>query len=200
MPLVQFDHRLPGLAADWVGTDNELASAMLTEHLIRLGHRRIALIGGTTGLYTAVMRQRGYEQTLRAHGIAPDPGLIVDGRYDWQGGYDAAMRLMTMPTGRPTAMIAASNVLAVGALQACNELAIDCPGEVSLVGIDDLPWSAVIRPRITAAVQPVEEMSREVIRLLLERIDAPPGAESAPRAAVFAPRLILGESTAPPPA
>ncbi len=200
MPLVLFDHRLDGVESDYVGTDNVLAAAMLTEHLARLGHRRIAWIGGTTGLYTAVMRQRGYEQTLQAHGIAVDPSLIADGRYDWQGGYDAAMRLLTRAEGRPTAIIAASNVMAVGALQACNDLSVVCPADVSLAGIDDLPWSAVIRPRITAAVQPVDAMAEAACRMLMERIAAPPGAVITPRERVFPPRFQMGESTAPPPA
>lgn len=199
MPFVLFDHRLEGVDSDYVGTDNVLAAAMLTEHLVRLGHRRIAWIGGTSGLYTAVMRQRGYEQTLQAHGIAVDPALIVDGRYDWQGGYDAAMRLLTRAEGRPTAIIAASNVMAVGALQACNDLSVACPADVSLAGIDDLPWSAVIRPRITAAVQPVDRMAEAACRMLMERIAAPPGAVIAARDMVFPPRFQMGESTAPPP-
>jgi LacI family transcriptional regulator len=197
MPLVLFDHRLEGLSLDYVGTDNELASAMLTEHLVRLGHRRIAWIGGTVGLYTAERRREGFEATLRAHGIAPDPELILEGRYDGKGGYDAAMRILTRPRDRPTAIIAASNVMAIGALQACNELAVNCPGDVSLAGIDDVPWGEVIKPRITAAVQPVGEMARAACEMLMERIAARPGGTLEPRVAVFPPRLVLGESTAP---
>jgi LacI family transcriptional regulator len=197
MPLVLFDHRLEGLGSDYVGTDNELASAMLTEHLVRLGHSRIAFIGGTAGLYTAEKRREGFEATLRAHGIAPDRELMLDGRYDGQGGYDAAMRLLTRPKDRPTAIIAASNVMAIGALQACNELGIACPGDVSMAGIDDVPWGEVIRPRITAAVQPVGDMARAACEMLMERIAARQGGALEPRIAVFQPRLVLGESTAP---
>jgi LacI family transcriptional regulator len=195
---VLFDHRLPDVEADYVGTDNELASAMLTEHLVRLGHTRIALIGGTAGLYTAERRREGYENTLRAHGIAVDPDLMVDGRYDGQGGYDAAMQLLTRPRNRPTAILAASNVMAIGALQACNELSVTCPDDISLAGIDDVPWSNVIRPRITAAVQPVDDMARAACRMLMERISHSKDAVIAPRTAVLPPRLVIGESTAPP--
>jgi LacI family transcriptional regulator len=198
MPLVLFDHRLAGLAVDYVGTDNELASAMLTEHLVRQGHTKIAYIGGTAGLYTAEKRREGFGATLRANGIDVDPELVVDGRYDAQGGYDAAMRLLTRAQNRPTAVIAASNVMAIGALQACNELSVHCPGDVSLAGIDDVPWGSVIRPRITAAVQPVGEMARAACEMLMERIAARSGPILPPRDAVFQPRFVPGESTSPP--
>jgi LacI family transcriptional regulator len=198
MPYVLFDHRLEGVISDYVGTDNVLASAMLTEHLIRLGHTRIALISGTAGLFTAERRRQGYEVTLNAHGIAVDPDLIIDGHYDGERGYAAAMHLLTRPRNRPTAILAASNVMAIGALQACNELAIACPGDLSLAGIDDVPWSNVIRPRITAAVQPVDDMARAACRMLMDRISAPPGTSLPARDAVLPPRLVIGESTAPP--
>jgi LacI family transcriptional regulator len=198
MPMVLFDHRLDGVQSDYVGTDNVLAAAMLTEHLIRLGHARIALISGTAGLYTAERRREGYEATLRAHGLAVDPGLIVDGHYDGEGGYDAAMRLMTRAGDRPTAILAASNVMGIGALQACNELAVRCPDDISLAGIDDVPWSNVIRPRITASVQPIDDMARAACRLLMDRIAAPAGQPLPFRDAVLPPRLLIGQSTAPP--
>jgi LacI family transcriptional regulator len=198
MPVVLFDHRLDGVATDYVGTDNVLAAAMLTEHLIRLGHREIAWIGGTAGLYTAEKRREGFVTTLEAHGIAPDAGMMVDGRYDGQGGYDAAMQLLTRARGRPTAILAASNVMVIGALQALNDLGITCPDEMSLAGIDDVPWSAVIRPRITCAVQPVDDMARVACRMLMDRIDPDVAPVMPPREAVFAPRLAVGQSTAAP--
>lgn len=198
MPFVLFDHRLSGIESDYVGTDNALASAMLTEHLIRLGHRRIALIGGTAGLYTAEKRREGYEATLRANGLPVDPRLIVDGQYDGRHGYAAAMRLLTLPADRPTAILAASNVMVLGALQACNDLAIDCPQDISLAGIDDVPWSAVIRPRITMAVQPVDEMARAASRMIMDRIAAADQAGIPVRDRIFAPHLLIGHSTCPP--
>lgn len=198
MPVVLFDHRIDGVAADYVGTDNVLAAAMLTEHLIRLGHREIAWIGGTAGLFTAEKRREGFETTMRAHGIAPETALMLDGRYDGQGGYDAAMQLLTRAQKRPSAILAASNVMAIGALQALNDLGIGCPDEVSLAGIDDVPWSAVIRPRITCAVQPVDDMARAACRMLMDRIGSADEEARPPRDAVFPPRLVVGDSTAAP--
>ncbi len=196
MPFVMFDHRVSGIEADYVGSDNVLACSMLTEHLVRLGHTRIAYIGGTAGVYTAEKRKQGFEETMHAHNLPVEPELCADGRYEWQGGYDAAMRLLTRPGDRPTAILAASNSMAVGALQALNDLSICCPDAVSLVGIDDLPWSAVIRPRITTAVQLVDEMARAACAMLMERMTTAQEDLIRPRDVVFMPRLLIGESTA----
>lgn len=195
MPLVLFDHKLPEVHSDFVGTDNVLASAMLTEHMIRLGHRRIGYIGGTTGLYTAEKRKVGFFDTMQAHGITVDPDLVLDGHYNGQAGYEAAMRLMTQRAERPTAILAASNVMVLGAMQACNDLSIACPDEVSLAGIDDVPWSNVIRPRITMAIQPVEEMARLASRMLIDRIRAVGDGAMPFRDEILAPRLVIGQST-----
>ena len=198
MPFVLFDQKLPDIQSDFVGTDNPLASAMLTEHLIRLGHRRISFIGGTPGLFTAQKRKQGFINTMTASQIPVDPGLLMEGNYGAEHGYAATMRLMTMGANKPTAILAASNLLALGALQACNELGIACPDEVSLAGIDDVPWSAVIRPRITVAIQPVEDIARTATRLLLKRIIAGGSAATPFEDVILAPKLLIGESTRPP--
>lgn len=195
MPCVLFDHKLSEIESDFVGTDNVLASAMLTEHMIRLGHTRIGYIGGTKGLFTAEKREEGYCQTMQASGLPIDPAHVLDGRYSGDGGYEATMRLMTLGKNRPTALLCASNVMALGALHACNDLTIACPEDVSIAGIDDVPWSSVIRPRITMAVQPVAEMARVAIRRLMDRIAAPDPAAIPFKDIILAPHLVIGQST-----
>lgn len=195
MPCVLFDHKLTEIESDFVGTDNVLASAMLTEHLIRLGHSRIGYIGGTSGLYTAEKRKQGFYDTMKASALTVNESFVLDGRYNGERGYEAAMRLMTLGTDRPTAMLCASNVMALGALQACNDLSIACPDEVSIAGIDDVPWSSVIRPRLTMAVQPVEEMARVASRLLMARIAAADPGAIPFRDVILAPHLVIGQST-----
>jgi LacI family transcriptional regulator len=195
MPFVLFDHKMTEIDSDFVGTDNNLASAMLTEHMIRLGHTRIGYIGGTAGLYTAEKRLQGYISTMKASGLAIDPALVLDGRYTGEGGYEAAMRMMTLGNDRPTALLCASNVIALGALQACNDLTIVCPDDVSIAGIDDVPWSSVIRPRITTAVQPVAEMARVAIGRLMDRIAATEQTSIPFKDIILAPHLVVGQST-----
>jgi LacI family transcriptional regulator len=198
MPCVLFDHKLTEIESDFVGTDNVLASAMLTEHLIRLGHTRIGYIGGTAGLYTAERRRQGFLDSMKASGLTVNEALVVDGRYSGARGYEAAMRLMTLGTDRPTALLVASNVMALGALQACNDLAIACPEEVSIAGIDDVPWSSVIRPRLTMAVQPVEEMARVASGMLMARIAAADPHSIPVKDVILTPRLVIGQSTRAP--
>ena len=166
---------------DFVGIDNELAMAMLTSHLLRLGHRRIGHIAGLNGLWTAEQRKKGFRDTLLAGGVEPDETLIVDGQYDGEVAYDQTMRLLTRPD-RPTAIIAANNLMALGALQAINDLTFKCPEDISLASIDSVPWASVIHPQLTVVVQPIAEMAHAATAFLMDRINAPrAGLDTAPR-------------------
>jgi LacI family transcriptional regulator len=197
MPLVLVDHKVEGIDADFVASDNVLAAAMLTEHVIRLGHTRIAHIAGTSGLYTSERRKEGFYATMAAAGIEVDESLVVDGGYDGDRGYEQAMRLLTR-ADRPTAIVAANNVMALGTLQAMNDLGFVCPDDISLTSIDDVPWGNVIKPRITMVVQSVDEMGRVATEFLFERINSRAGTQLARREHILAPRLAVGQSCAPP--
>jgi LacI family transcriptional regulator len=197
MPLVMVDHRIPGVEADFVGSDNVLASAMLTEHMIRFGHKRIAHIAGRAGLYTTGQRMRGFLETMQGAGIEVDQSLVVDGDYQGERAYAEAMRLMTR-ADRPTAILAANNVMALGALQAINDLGFKCPADISLTSIDDVPWGNVIQPRITMVVQQVDELARIASEWLLERIRLRGGETIAPREHILIPKLVVGQSCAAP--
>jgi LacI family transcriptional regulator len=197
-PLVVIDQKIEGLDADFVGIDNKLATAMLTSHLLRLGHRRIGHIAGLNGLWTAERRKEGFRATLLAEGIEPDETLIVDGQYSGEVAYDQAMRLLTRPD-RPTAIIAANNFMALGALQAINDLRFKCPEDISLASIDSVPWGNVIHPQLTVVVQPVTEMAHAATAFLMDRILAPKAALTAARERLFIPKFIVGQSSGPPP-
>jgi len=197
MPILLLDHKVEGIEADFVGSDNRLASAMLTEHLIRWGHTRIAHISGIPGLWTAEERKAGFLDTMQAAGIPVDESLVVSGDYEGDMAYAQAMRLLTR-ADRPTAILAANNVTALGALQAINDLGFKCPEDISLTSIDDVPWSNVITPRITMAVQSVPEIARISSEWLLERIHSRDGRAIPPREHILAPRLVVGQSCARP--
>lgn len=197
MPMVMIDHKVDGVVADFVATDNVLASAMLTEHIIRFGHKRVAHIAGRTGLWTADQRLLGFRNTMAAAGIEVDEDLIADGDYEGERAYECAMRLLTSAI-RPTAIVAANNVMALGALQAINDLGFKCPNDISLVSIDDVPWSNVIQPRITMVVQPIHEIARIATEYLLERINLRNDRTMPPRTTILTPRLIVGQSCSHP--
>lgn len=194
-PMVMVDHRYLGLDLDYVGSDSRLAVSMLTEHLLNLGHRRIAQISGPPQLYTAAIRIEAFRKTLETAGIAADPTLIVDGKYRQRDAYDQTMRLLTRPD-RPTAIIAASNAMAIGTLQAIQELGIRCPEEISLTMMDHMPAHEVIRPKMTLVEQDVERIAEISMEYLFDRMDGRV-KDPTPRETVLPPRLVLGNSTAP---
>ncbi len=170
MPIVMVDHRYPGIELDFVGSDSRLATAMLTEHLLNLGHRRIAQIAGPPSLYTAAERSEGFREAMTSAGLAVEDALIVNGRYSERDAYAQAMRLLTR-RDRPTAIVVSNNVMALGALQAIQELGIRCPEDVSMAMMDRMPAREVIRPLMTMVEQDVEKIADIATSYLFERMN-----------------------------
>lgn len=195
VPVVLIDQYVDGVNLDFVCSDNELTTTMLTEYLVRLGHRRICYLGGQPQWWTARLRRAGFRAAMAASGIEIDPELEIVADFSGEKAYDHVTRLMSRPN-RPTAIVAANNLMALGALQAINDLGFECPRDISLTGVDDVPWGSVIKPRITTVVQPVEELAQIAARWILERIDTRGGAAIPPRTHVAMPRLVIGESCA----
>jgi LacI family transcriptional regulator len=198
-PLVTVDQKIDGLARDFVGVDNRAAARLLTEYLIRLGHRRIAMICGRPGIWTSEERLAAFREAMAEAGHDVDPSLCVPANYDGRLAYQAVIPMMSR-ADRPTAIIGANNVMALSALQAVIDLGFRCPADVSIAGIDDVPWGGLVRPRVTSAVQPVEEIAAVAFSWLMERMAArsePGRAEPNPRTKTFAPRMVFGGSCAP---
>ncbi len=191
-PVVTIDHKAAGLDRDFIGMDNRNAIRMIVDYLMRLGHRRIALITGRIGRWTADERYEGFLEAMTDAGLDVDPALVHRSGYEGESAYAATAALLTR-RDRPSAIIAANNVTALGALQSCIDLGFHCPRDISLAGVDDVPWSGLVRPRVTVVVQPTEEMALLAIRWLLERIAAPSGIIPS-REKLFVPNFIVGES------
>jgi LacI family transcriptional regulator len=196
-PIVTVDNKVKGLERDFVGVDNRACARMLTQYLLRLGHRRIAMITGIPGLWTSEERRIAFLETMEEAGTPVDPSMCVPGNYHDDLAYDVTKLLMTR-ANRPTAIIGANNVTALGALQAILELGFRCPQDVSLVGIDDVPWGGLVRPRIVTVAQPIADLARAAVSCLLDRIIADPDVVIAPRDIVFQPRFLAGDSCASP--
>ncbi len=194
-PMVVFDQYVPGAERDFVGVDSEQAGRVLTEYLLRLGHRRIAFIGGTPGLWSADMRLKGYTQALAAAGIEADPTLIVAARYRGEEAYQRTGALLAGLV-RPTAIIAANNLMALGALQSLLDLGYRCPADISVVGIDDVPWSGLVKPRLTIVAQPIEELAQAATEWLIERTAQNADPAMPARRLELPPRFVMGESCA----
>jgi LacI family transcriptional regulator len=167
LPYVRIE---PGLRADTgrsVSIDDVAAAHEMTRHLIGLGHRRIALVGGPSAHSSAGERLQGYREALTAAGIAYDPGLVVAGDYSFASGRAAARDLLTRQP-RPDAIFATNDEMAAGALAVAHELAIDIPRMVSIAGFDDSDLAAGVWPPLTTIRQPVRELGHNAASLLLD--------------------------------
>jgi LacI family transcriptional regulator len=190
IPLVAID-RTPGdLQVDTVQVANLQATSQAVGHFIQEGHQRIALIAGPNHISTAVERQAGYEQALHLAGLPLDPALIQVGGYTLEGGY-RAMHALIENLDRPTAVLIANNVMTLGALQCINEQALEIPSDIAVIGYDDMPWAASLRPPLTVVAQPDYEIGVLAARLMLDRIREP---DSSFKHITLDARLVLRAS------
>lgn len=185
MPAVLIDRRVPGIRVDVVRCDSEGGAHDVTQHLIGLGHRNIAVLTGPAQVSTAGDRVQGFLRAHREAGLDTNPALIMHGQYTLAGGAGMmAQALQVRP--RPTAVFAANNFIAIGAYRALRDAGLSVPDDMSLVAFDDLPAALMLDPFLTVAAQPAYEMGRLATELLLERL-----AGTTP----FEPREILLPTT-----
>jgi len=194
-PVVLMDQNIPGGMFDFVGYDNRLGASMLTEHLIRLGHTRIAHIAGTEGLWNTTERHEGYRTSLIRAGIEVDDSLVVDGGYQMNLAYQQTMRQL-MRSDRASAILASNNLMGLGALKAIQELQFRSPDDISLAIVDGVPWSTLIQPKLTMLKQDADTVAKLAIERLLDRMMQPDGPRPEPRETSLMPPLLLGDSTA----
>jgi DNA-binding LacI/PurR family transcriptional regulator len=165
------------------------------EHLIELGHRRIALLTGPAGVFTARERAVGYRQALRAADIPYDESLVFFGPYTVAGGVALAEQVLALDP-HPTAIFAANNFLAAGALHTAHQHGLHVPGDISLVSFDDLPIEYMAEPFLTVVKQPAYELGATAARLLLARLAE---ANGRPCQEIVLPtELVIRSSTAAP--
>ena len=169
VPIVVLDRQVPGAQVDVVRGDSEGGAYELTRLLLSLGHRRIAMLSGPQGVSTAVDRVAGYRRAMREAGIAEETMRIYYGEYTQDGGYRMAQEALAARP-RPTALFAANNFIAIGALRALREAGLRVPEDIALVCFDDIPATLVIEPFLTVVAQPAYEMGQRATELLLARL------------------------------
>ena len=196
MPVVVLDRRLPNAQVDVVRCDSVLAAYQLTQHLIELGHKRIALLTGPHDVSTAVDRVEGYRHAFAEGGITEDEGLIFHGPFTQQAGYQMAMQALALAP-RPTALLAGNNFIAIGSLQALRETKLRMPDDISLVMFDELAISVVLEPFLTVIDQPAYEMGRQATEVLLARLTGKNDGEA--RELLLPVRMIIRSSSGPVP-
>jgi LacI family transcriptional regulator len=195
LPLVLID-RLSTQEVDQVGVENAPAMRALVRHLLELGHRRIALVAGDTGVPTLAERHRGVHEAFAEAGLTLEPDLMLAvGELQTERTRDAVRQVLQRGP-RPSAIVSASMVLSIGALEALDDLGLSIPDDIALVTFDEPPYADLFQPRLTSVVQPSVEVGRQGMRMLLRRIshrDAPA------RTIRLMPRIAHRESCGCPP-
>jgi DNA-binding LacI/PurR family transcriptional regulator len=193
LPIVCLDRDVDSKSVPLVQVDNRLGARMATEHLIRLGHTRIAHVTGAPELRISEERVQGYRDAFVDAGVEPDPRLLTLGSFTEEGGYNATCTLMD---GRGfTAVFAANDLSAIGVMSALAAGGCRVPGDVSVVGFDDLRLSRYTTPPLTTIRQPALEIAQRATQLLL---DLASGREVPQLRYLLEPELVVRESTAPP--
>lgn len=194
-PIVCLDRDIDSSAIPLVQVDNHLGGRLATEHLLDLGHTRIAHVTGAQSLHISEDRLAGYRDALSADGIHPHPALVEPGTFTEEGGYLAARALLRRDP-HVTAIFAANDLSAVGILNAIAEAGRRVPEQISVVGFDDLRLAQYTAPPLTTVRQPAAEIARLATELL---IGLTRGEEVGQMRQVLAPSLVVRGSTAPPP-
>ncbi|WP_297854949.1 LacI family DNA-binding transcriptional regulator [Elioraea sp.] len=178
-----------------IGFDNRAAARRLVDHLLQLGHRRIAMIAGpTTGNDRAMARVAGVREALGAAGIALAPPYLTERPYTVPDGHAAALALLSLPEP-PTAIVCGNDHLALGALAGVRSLGLSVPHDVSVCGFDDLDFAAYADPPLTTVRVPAAEMGRRAADCLA----AAAGRTEPPATALLEAPVMLRGSTGPPP-
>lgn len=191
--LVNFDARQAALPV--VVGANAAGARDVIHHLLQLGHRRIAFVGGALHTGQSRERQRGYEEALREAGIAPRPDYQASGNFVFASGLQAARQLLALPE-RPTAIFCANDDMAFGAMQGAAELGLSVPADVSVAGFDDVPAASAVTPPLTTIRQPLEEIGTRAVDELVAVIGGRPRTASRIE---LPTRLVVRESTGPVP-
>jgi LacI family transcriptional regulator len=201
--VVDAEHGAPVVAVDphtgssdfpTVDADSLRGGRLATEHLLSLGHRRIALLAGRPDLQSATLREQGYRDALAAAGIPFADSLVRVGGYDAELSKRAAHELLTSPQ-RPTAVFAANDVTAIATIEVALSIGLRVPEDVSVVGFDNIPESALCIPPLTTVNQPIRTMGECAVEMLIQLIRKQPVERTH---VTLATELVVRASTTPP--
>jgi LacI family transcriptional regulator len=186
---------LSTISTSTVGVDNVTGAYEITNVLLRLGHKRIGLVNGPATARAACEREAGFFKAMKEHGLACDPLAVIHTEFTQEAGAKAWPQIRQAKP-RPTALVCGNDQIAFGVLEALAGDGIDCPGEISVVGFDDSRWAARVRPALTTAHQPMEQLGRAATELLVRRLQS--ADEMEVEHVVFPLEIIRRQSVAPP--
>jgi LacI family transcriptional regulator len=168
-PVVAVDPHTGRSSLPTVTSDNLQGGRLAVDHLLELGHRRIGMVTGRPDLSSAELREQGYRDAHAAAGITVDESLLRLGAYDPEQAREASRALLQLPDP-PTAIFASNDISALATLEVAAELGIDVPGQLSVVGFDNIPESALAEPSLTTVQQPMRQLGHDAIAMLVALI------------------------------
>jgi LacI family transcriptional regulator len=178
----------PDERVHYVDADNVGGARMAVEHLIRLGHQRIATITGPLDTLHGQRRLEGYRQALQAHHIQVDENLIAEGDFTEVSGSTGIQQLLP---ASPSAVFVASDPMAIGALKALRLMGKQVPQDVALVSFDDIPLASAMEPPITTVRQPVQRMGALAVEMLLNVLESSPSENGSPVQRIVLPTELV---------
>lgn len=184
----------PGASYNIVNVDDRGGITRALEHLYENGHRRIAFVKGLDDSLSSLDRAEAYTDFLVRKRLRVRDDFVCQGKYSWMGGYEAARRLLSLPNS-PTAIMAANDLMAIGCIKGAQEMGLDVPGDVSVVGFDNLDLTNLCSPRLTTVNQPKYEMGTKSVELLLRRINN--GKKAGGEKVVLHTEIVVRESVGP---
>jgi LacI family transcriptional regulator len=193
-PIVAVDPHTGPSALPTVESDNLRGGRLATEHLLELGHRRIGILTGRDDLQSAQLRERGYRMALASAGVRVDEDLVQPGAYDAAVSAASARTLLASPD-RPTAVFAANDVSGIATVEVARELGLSVPEDLSVIGFDNVPQSALCAPPLTTVDQHIQDMGRHAMELVIRLIRGEAVDETHVR---LETELVVRGSTAPP--
>ena len=176
--------------------NNFEAARAMTRHLLELGHRRIGFINGHPNQTATGQRFHGYVEAMTEAGLSVDADQVAQGYFTYRSGLEAAEKLLD--SGRPTAIFASNDDMAAATMAVAHRRGLDVPSDLAVTGFDDTPLAATVWPALTTIHQPIAEMAREAVRLLVEQIRSRRGgSEPQVMHKMLKFTLVKRESSAP---
>jgi DNA-binding LacI/PurR family transcriptional regulator len=191
IPVVLAGRPARKLPVDEIVIRNASATKRATSYLIKIGRKNLAFISGAADKAGSFERLEGFRAALKEAGMTADPRWICHGDFTAESGRQQTHRLFA-GTGKPTAIVAANDLLALGAIRACHELKLKVPQDVAIIGFDDIAVAQLVTPALTTLQQPQRQIAREVVALLMHRIQTKD--LSGPRRLAYEPELVIRES------
>ncbi|MFF1529101.1 LacI family DNA-binding transcriptional regulator [Cellulomonas sp. NPDC058312] len=173
VPVVAIDPHTGPTGLPTVDSDNLAGAVLGTRHLLELGHTRIAFVGGRADLESSRLREQGFREAMAAAGVPVDEQLVRAGDYRKESTREPVRELLELPD-RPTAIFAANDLSAIATLEVARDAGLDVPGDLSVIGFDNIPESAMTEPPLTTVHQPIQQMGAAAIQMLVALLDGSP--------------------------